>query len=169
MSSMYVELAKLGAIGVSVICLILAFRSNSQVSKLAGSLTPERFRGLTAHARWTLSFATVFLLIALVSEILTRQQSATDLGLELVPNDLDSATKQLKILQPVLEPVRVKLAGAPDPIQFRSGTARISVQAGSTLSVDVHEMIVAMSTAEAIAAGEQELRLGNGGKTEPQQ
>ena len=59
--------------------------------------------------------------------------------------------------------------GASDPIAFKLGSAHVSVGAGSTLSVDVHEMISAMTTAEAIAAGEQQLRLVNGGKTEPQQ
>ena len=167
--SLYVELAKLGAIGVSVVCLILAFRWSSQVTKLAHEITPDRLKTLTVHARWTLCFATIFLVVALVSEILTRQAGATDLGLELVPSDLDATTRQLKILKPVLEPVRIKIAGAPAAIQFQSGTARVSVAANSTLSVDVHEMISAMVMAEAIATGEQQVRLGNGGRTEPQQ
>ena|SRR5437588_8208989 len=169
MSSVYVELAKLGAIGVSVVCLILAFQWSSQVTKLAKDLSPDRLKALTTHARWTLCFSAFFLVVALVSEILTRPPGSTDLGLELVPSDLDVTTKQLKILKPVTEPIRIKLAGASDPIAFKLGSAHVSVGAGSTLSVDVHEMISAMTTAEAIAAGEQQLRLVNGGKTEPQQ
>jgi hypothetical protein len=165
---MYIELAKLGAIGVSVICLVLAFRWANKLTTIAHELSPERLKTLTVHGRWLLSFSALFLLIALVSEVETRRPLATDLGLEVVPSDLDTVTKQLKILKPVLEPVRVKLAGAASPIQFKLGTAHVSVGDGSTLSVDVHEMISAMTTAEAIAEGEQQYRLGNGGKTEPQ-
>ncbi len=167
--SLYVELAKLGAIGVSVVCLILAFRWSSQVTRLAHEISPDRLKTLTVNARWTLSFATVFLVVALISEFLTHRAGATDLGLELVPSDLETTTRQLKILKPVPEPVRVKVAGAPGAIQFQAGTARVSVFPNSTISVDVHEMIPAMVTAEAIAAGEQQVRLGNAGRTEPQQ
>jgi hypothetical protein len=167
MPSIYLELAKLGALGVSVVCLLLAFRWAAQLTRIAHELTPERLRTLTIHGRWLLAFSTLFLLVALVSELETHRPAALDLGLELVPSDLDTATKQLKVLQPVLEPVRVKLAGAANPIQFKLGTAHVSVGDGNTLSVDVHEMITAMATAEAIAEGERQYRLGNGGKTEP--
>jgi hypothetical protein len=161
--STYVELAKLGAIGVSVICLLLSFRWSSQVTALAKELTPERLRTLTTHARWTMCFAMGFLIVALASEIISHAPSLTDIGVELVPSDLADKTKQLKILKSFSEPLRVKLAGATDAIQFTRGTGHVMVSPGTTVSVDVNDMITAIETEEAIARGEELVRKGNGG------
>lgn len=167
--STYVELAKLGAIGVSVICLLLSFRWSSQVTALAKDLTPERLRTLTTHARWTMCFAMGFLTVALASEIISHRPDATDIGVELVPSDLVEKTKELKTLKALTEPLRVKLAGADSAILFTRGTGHVMVAPGTTMSVDVNDMINAIATEEAIATGEELVRKGKGGNVRLQQ
>jgi hypothetical protein len=164
----YVELAKLGAIGVSVACLILSFRWNEQVTRLAAALSPERLRTLTTHARWTMAFAAGCLIIALIAEVLGRRPIPTRLSVDIVPDDLDRTTKQLKLLKEVPEPVRIKLAGDSKPIVFTLGTGYVVVGEGSTLSVDVHAMLTAILTEEEIAIGERKARTGEGGIAVPQ-
>jgi hypothetical protein len=167
--SAYVELAKLGAIGVSVICLLLAFRWSAQVTRLARELTPDRLKLLTTHARWTMSFAMAFLAVALIAEIIDKKPVSTDVGVELVPSDFDVKTKNIKLLTLVPEPIRIKLAGDTDAIHFKSGTGHLTIAAGSIVSVDVNEMVSAMETAQAIAAGQELALAGKGGELRQQQ
>lgn len=160
---LFVELAKLGAIGVSVVCLILAFRWNAQITREASKLSLKHMEVLMGHARWTMLSTVVCLLIALGSEVLGRWKLPTQLGLELVPADLDAVAAKIKLLTAVSKPIRVKLAGTSDPIEFINGTGRVSIAEGNTLSVDVHEMLAAMQAAELIAEGERRARMGQAG------
>lgn len=163
MTAAFVDLARLGAIGVSVICLILSFRWNAQITREAKALPKDRILLLTKHARSTMLFATVFLVVAFASEIVARRPPPASISLELRPPALDRAAEEIEVLRNIRNPVRVKVAGSQGDVAFEEGTGKATVSDGSTLSFDYDAIVDALRVQESIAIGERRVRNGEGG------
>ena|ERR1700688_3139731 len=163
----FVELAKLGAYGVTIALMVMAFRWNSVLTKTAKGLSIDRIKALTSQARWTMVIAGVTFVLAAGVELVKVWSLPREVGVQVEPHDLEKISHQLALLAGVAEPIRIGVAGAPAPILIKDGTGQVSLASGNTLSVDIHEIMTAMQLADARDQGARALLEGKAGATEP--
>ncbi len=163
----FIDVLKYGAIGISLVCLLLAFWSNQSLARGAARLPEDTLKNLLAHARWTMKFSFACLLAAVAIEAVGHFYIPITLQVEIVPSNLESDAKRMRSLKDIAQPIRVEVAPSTSEVKLTNGSARVSVAANSTILVYVDNMWSAVKTLDNVAYGSQQQANGAAGTLEP--
>jgi len=159
----YVELARLGAIGISAICLLLTFKWNGQLVRSAGTLSPDTLTQLIRNNRWTMVFACFCLAIAMAAEVFNKYTAPATVGLEIIPQDFQVTVPTIAATKAVSQPVYVHIAGISEAVPLSNGMGKVTLASGNTLTFDINGMIQALVTFQAITHGQTRVVNGDAG------
>lgn len=165
--AIWLDVLKYGAIGVSLACLILTFANSKDLNKRAAQISENKLKHLTAHSRWTMAFAALCLVSAVVVEALEHRQRPVLLSVDVHPSDFLDRARTLAPLQGVPQPVLIRVAGSADEVRIQKGTGQLHIRHGSTLSINFESMFYAIAQLEAVNTGEHRRRLQQTGIVEP--
>jgi hypothetical protein len=157
-----IDALRYGAIGISFICLILAFLANQNLTRDAQTLPERTLTKLLAHAKWTMAFSFACLVAAIAIEFADRWAIPVTMRISVVP-PIDVGRLHYLRAQPL--PVHVQV-GADAPIEL-SGSQKLLIPPDTTLLVDVDGMWEAVKDLDGDLYGQQKRTSHSGGVVEP--
>jgi len=161
-----IDALKYGAIGISFVCLLLAFWSNQTLLKKAGGLQKQVLDALVAHSRWTMKFSFVCLLAAIAIEGVDHFSLPVTVKFKIVPSTLDLDVKQIRSPIPMPLPMHVEVSTLNGDVPLDNG---VPVAPGSTVIIYVDQLWNAVKQLDSIVYGQQQRTTNTAGIVEPKQ